>query len=350
MENEQSARKPFSAFPGRLTAGRRSLTPLMMVRIHPGERMDTDIFNMVRKQQAIWQDVDKVLSALAESKSTADLLTRLSLPLNTTSYRNAREFARVHNVVLPLFSSKERSDIAKRQRNLRVPLSEMFREHSPYDRGTVKKRALKEGLLEYKCYGSICKANGDATETWTGLVLQLEHKNGVGDDNRIENLELLCPNCHSLTETYGAGNRIRYENGSHGCCEKCGRKSRTKHCARCAPAKQNLNGVSLESLANSISERGVAEVAKQFNITQAALLRALRKRQSKIASIIGTAGPDYKGKIQYPDTTKLVELVKQDGYAKTARGIGVSDNALRKHLLKRLGKLPDSFHSHTKKI
>src|SRR5437763_16057938 len=40
---------------------------------------------------------------------------------------------------------------------------------------------------------------------WQGmpLVLHLDHINGINNDNRIENLRLLCPNCHSQTDTYG---------------------------------------------------------------------------------------------------------------------------------------------------
>jgi hypothetical protein len=37
-------------------------------------------------------------------------------------------------------------------------------------------------------------------------VLQLEHKNGVRSDFRIDNLELLCPNCHSQTSTFAGRN------------------------------------------------------------------------------------------------------------------------------------------------
>lgn len=78
-------------------------------------------------------------------------------------------------------------------------LSEILVEDSPYTNLTsLKKRIISEGILEYKC--DICGNTGE----WNGkqLSLQLDHINGKHTDNRIENLRLLCPNCHSQTETF----------------------------------------------------------------------------------------------------------------------------------------------------
>jgi 5-methylcytosine-specific restriction endonuclease McrA/DNA-binding transcriptional ArsR family regulator len=71
-------------------------------------------------------------------------------------------------------------------------------------RGFRKKRLINEGIKEDRC--EECSITH-----WRGrkLSIQLHHKNGDGTDNRIENLEMLCPNCHSQTDTYGGRNGHR---------------------------------------------------------------------------------------------------------------------------------------------
>ncbi len=83
-------------------------------------------------------------------------------------------------------------------------LSEVLVLGSSYNRGELKKRLLREGLLTSVC--AIC-----GIDSWLGkaLALHLDHKNGVYNDNRLHNLRLLCPNCHSQTETYAGKNCAR---------------------------------------------------------------------------------------------------------------------------------------------
>lgn len=83
--------------------------------------------------------------------------------------------------------------------NKKRELDDILVENSTYlNTSHLKERLLKEGLLEYKC--EICGNTGE----WNGnpLSLQLDHRNGNHTDNRIENLRLLCPNCHSQTDTF----------------------------------------------------------------------------------------------------------------------------------------------------
>jgi hypothetical protein len=88
----------------------------------------------------------------------------------------------------------------------RVSLETMLTEKSTAQRKTLKSRLITAGLLKNECYKC-------GISEWLGkpLSLDLDHINGINDDNRLENLRILCPNCHSQTETY-RGRNAKYNN------------------------------------------------------------------------------------------------------------------------------------------
>jgi len=71
-------------------------------------------------------------------------------------------------------------------------------------RWNIKHRLIQAGLLSNRC------AECGISE-WRGkpLTVHIDHINGVKNDNRLENLRMLCPNCHSQTETYSGHNAKR---------------------------------------------------------------------------------------------------------------------------------------------
>lgn len=101
----------------------------------------------------------------------------------------------------------------------KAPLSEICIENSTHtNTGSLKKRLYKEGLKEQKC--ECC----GITE-WQNkpISLELDHINGVNTDNRLENLRILCPNCHSQTHSFRGKNKdsainaqrlLNYKNGT----------------------------------------------------------------------------------------------------------------------------------------
>lgn len=80
--------------------------------------------------------------------------------------------------------------------------------NSPYiSTYQLKNKLLNFGLLKYQCSGDNCEIK----DVWLGkkITLQLDHKNGNREDNRLKNLRLLCPNCHSQTDTYAGKNNLK---------------------------------------------------------------------------------------------------------------------------------------------
>lgn len=89
-----------------------------------------------------------------------------------------------------------RGEIAPRPRL--EPIEQILVAGRRRSRSHVKTRLLLAGLKEPQCEDC-------GLGEWRGgsLPLELHHVNGDGHDNRLENLRLLCPNCHSQTENWG---------------------------------------------------------------------------------------------------------------------------------------------------
>ena len=104
------------------------------------------------------------------------------------------------------FYSKSWEDAVRRgairTREPRWPIERILREAK--NRTHIKNRLLAAGLLANRC-------DGCGLSEWRGkpLSIQIDHINGIRNDNRLENLRMLCPNCHSQTETFGARNKVR---------------------------------------------------------------------------------------------------------------------------------------------
>lgn len=155
--------------------------------------------------------------------------------------------------------------IKEKEIKKQVPLQEILVENSNYKSSTLKKRLIKEGLKE-----DICEICG-CTNIWNNnpLTLQLDHINGNHHDNRIENLRIICPNCHSQTETFG-----NKRGKKHNYCIDCGCEISLKsiRCNSCSAKHRNTfkispeNRPSKEELLKLILSKSFTEIGKMFGV------------------------------------------------------------------------------------
>ena len=94
--------------------------------------------------------------------------------------------------------------IKKDMSSITIPLTEILDgKHPSYQTYKLKNRMLKEGILI-----NICSECGISEWNGKSISLELDHVDGVRTNHKLENLRLLCPNCHSQTDTYRSKNRI----------------------------------------------------------------------------------------------------------------------------------------------
>lgn len=143
-----------------------------------------------------------------DSNTLTDCLNNMGLRCAGGNYMTLNKYIDEYGISTDHFISDEqrlKGAIAYIKKT-KIPTNDILVSGSSYNRTNLKKRLVDEGLLEYNC--EKCDNGGK----WMGhnLSLHLDHINGVHNDNRLENLRFLCPNCHSQTDTY-AGKATRKE-------------------------------------------------------------------------------------------------------------------------------------------
>lgn len=147
---------------------------------------------------------EELTKVVANSRSYRQVLLSLGRDETGSAYRFVKNKIKELELDISHFSGKGWNKGNKSQRSYNVrPLSYWLIENSTCTNFTsLKNRILREGLLKNECY--ICGQQ----PLWYGkpLVLELDHINGVKNDNRIQNLRILCPHCHSQTDNFAGKN------------------------------------------------------------------------------------------------------------------------------------------------
>lgn len=142
---------------------------------------------------------EALLAAFATSSTRADLLRAVGLPVDSRSYSWLK---RRLTALGPRYAELNGQGWARgRRAGPKRPLSDLLVAGAWVGSHLLRVRLLAEEVLDHRC--SECRLTH-----WRGqpVPLELDHVSGDRYDNRLENLRLLCPNCHAQTPTYRGRN------------------------------------------------------------------------------------------------------------------------------------------------
>jgi len=147
--------------------------------------------------------VEQLKEAVKESKSVAQVLRKLNIVPAGGNYKVFHNAVEKYGIDTSHFTGRGwAKGIPGFRINPEHPLEDYLTGKIKITSYKLKKRLFKEGVKENKC--EKC-----GITTWLGepIALELHHIDGVHDNNSLNNLAILCPNCHSQTDTFRSKKR-----------------------------------------------------------------------------------------------------------------------------------------------
>jgi hypothetical protein len=230
---------------------------------------------------------EKLIKIVEKSKSKTEVLSKLGKKNFGGNFNTLNFYLEKYEIDISHFNNRGNKNFGKIKKR---KLSDILVENSTYSSSHhLKGRLYSEGLKERKCE----KCGQD--ENWYGekMSLILDHINGIHNDNRIENLRILCPNCNATLDTHCRGDRYlktykqkkiekiekeKRKNKEYFC--ECGTKIRknSKCCRKCSDIKQRkVKRPSYGVLLNEVKKLGLEGTGRKYGVTGNSVKKWLKK-------------------------------------------------------------------------
>lgn len=140
-------------------------------------------------------------TAITKCNNKADLCRELGIKPIGGNYKIVDNYITIYNLDVSHFKKEPWNKRKNYISSYTKDIKDVLIENSTYtNTGSLKKRLIKEGYKQHKC--ELCGYEEN---------VELHHINGQPTDNRLENLQILCPNCHAKTENF-RGKNISHRN------------------------------------------------------------------------------------------------------------------------------------------
>lgn len=223
------------------------------ISIHLYYRKKQKMQDKRRKNRSIiWSiSTEEFADLVSKSHTIADILRYFGLNNKGGNHNTVKRRAKHENINLSHITLGKGSNKGKRFPPKKTN-QEFFCENGTINRDSIKKRIIRNNLIPYQC------AECGLKDIWNNkkISLQLEHKNGIPNDNRLINLCFLCPNCHSQTDTF-AGKRFKKP--------KIFVPKKDRHQPRYD--RRKVDRPSKEELEELIESKPMLQIGKQYGVT-----------------------------------------------------------------------------------
>jgi hypothetical protein len=222
--------------------------------------------------------------AVSESLTWAAALRRLGYESKGANYRTLQRWVKEWGISTDHFDP----NAARRSASLAraKPLAAVMIENSSYPRGQLKDRLFAEGLKQRVC--ELCGQD----EIWNGrrMSLVLDHINGVSNDHRLTNLQIVCANCAATLDTH-CGRNLPRERTCPGCGGVFSPKGiRHRYCSQDCwgtiyseqklgvpqPHLRKVERPSYEQLMEDVATMSFCAVGRKYGVTDNAVRKWIR--------------------------------------------------------------------------